>query len=71
MADRMDTCGTCRFWNGPAGECRRHAPVHADRSYINPNWPERGRVAEYLTEWPQALGSDWCGDYENRWPTGG
>jgi hypothetical protein len=48
---RAIACETCTFWVGT--ECHRHAPVHADRSCVNPNQPENGRIPEYTTEWPQ------------------
>lgn len=66
MADRMDTCASCRFHNAPTKECRRRAPVHADRSYVNQNQPEAGRIAEYLSEWPTVGPDDWCGEFQAR-----
>lgn len=58
---RAIACETCTFW--VAGECHRHAPPHADRSYVNPNQPENGRIAEYAAEWPRTAKADWCGDH--------
>lgn len=64
MTDRMDTCASCRFFKAGPNECRRRAPIHADRSYVNQNNPEGGRIPEYVAEWPAVYSSDWCGDYE-------
>ncbi len=65
-ADRMDTCASCRFFVSATKECRRRSPAHADRSNVNQNHPEGGRIAEYVTEWPSVGAGDWCGDYEPR-----
>lgn len=67
MPDRMDTCSACRFFNLGAGlhECRRRAPIHADRSYQNPDVPTQ-RIPEYWSEWPIVAPTDWCGEFEAR-----
>jgi hypothetical protein len=64
MADRMDTCASCRFWRrfpdmvgGGEGECRRRAPVALD---------ENRAVGHTAPAWPHTDSSDWCGDYEPR-----
>lgn len=54
---RVDSCYTCRFWEGqgvrqrgPKGVCRRFPPVVTSRS------PD-GRF-------PITLSSDWCGEWK-------
>ena len=45
-------CGDCRFWNQPATQCRRNAPM--------PNHAS-GKQA---INWPQVAADDWCGEYQ-------
>ena len=54
---RVDTCYTCRFWEGqgirqrgPKGVCRRYPPV------VTPRDPD-GRF-------PITLSTDWCGEWK-------
>jgi hypothetical protein len=64
MAERMDTCGFCRFYKSlgeAAGLCRRHAPAVMDRAWDH---PEYGLQSETATHWPDTRASDWCGDFE-------
>jgi hypothetical protein len=56
-AKRLDTCYTCRFWEGqglrgrgPKGVCRRFPPV------VTPRNPD-GRF-------PVTLSTDWCGEWK-------
>lgn len=65
------TCATCRFHSKEGhysaqtvGECRRHAPILADRSWVNPNCPELGRNAEFVAEFPVTPDTGWCGDWQ-------
>lgn len=65
MADRMDTCASCRFFRRgvefyDGGECRRRSPGAkvASQPEIFPP------VHQPL--WPPVLAGDWCGDYECR-----
>lgn len=56
-AKRLDTCYTCRFWEGqglrgrgPKGVCHRFPPV------VTPRNPD-GRF-------PVTLTTDWCGEWK-------
>ncbi len=54
---RLDTCYTCRFWEGqglrqrgPKGTCRRFPPV------VTPRSPDG--------DFPITLSTDWCGEWK-------
>jgi hypothetical protein len=52
------TCSACRFWHfdtGALGQCRRNAPVSAERA----DGKARG--------WAETYGYDGCGDYGHRY----
>ena len=54
----METCSSCKFWKqfegGENGECRRHSPRPKSNREIT------------VTEWPETVPDDWCGDYQQK-----
>lgn len=50
-----ETCGSCRFFDRPMGECRRYAPSHEDDG--------SGEHTNATAVWPEVSDTDWCGDH--------
>lgn len=50
-----ETCGSCRFFDRPMGECRRYAPTHEDDG--------SGEHTNATAVWPEVDDTEWCGDH--------
>lgn len=54
----MNTCATCRFYDGPTEQCRRMCPVGSTIAQ------ERlEQKAPWVAVWPIVQKTDWCGDH--------
>lgn len=68
MAERLESCATCRWWEAPssaetdAGVCRRHAPLVV----AVPSSPSALSVGTPF--WPRTRPGEFCGDWQ---PHGG
>lgn len=65
MSDRLDTCGTCRFFarhDSEQGACRRRGPSVISVTQED----EAGTSTVSMSVWPMIGEKDWCGEYELR-----
>lgn len=66
LVERLERCGTCRFWVAESSTCHRHAPVVPAR-------PLTHRQSEAVTppphlsaRWPLTAENEWCGEWAPR-----
>lgn len=56
----IQCCNACRFFDEPAGVCRRNAPrVAVVRAT---------ETGDARSVWPSVHPGDWCGEYQDAWP---
>ena len=56
---RIERCGTCRFWDSGATECRRHAPVFIPMLPLNAG----DGTGANPGGWPRTSPDAWCGEW--------
>jgi len=62
----MLKCSRCKFWDGPSGECRRHAPAAHLTAGTRQIENYRAEIVEHDGYWPKTVHSDWCGEARPR-----
>lgn len=64
--DKIDECGSCRFWRGhdgmdsSYGDCRRHPPIKGVSFEAGSGWVKLGMKQDF----PETFRAAWCGDFD-------